>query len=339
MKRILIVKINGIGDVIMTLSMLRQIYKEEPDAEVTWITGNAGAQILRNFKLHRIITTDEKAILCGSWIGKIKAVLNVWRKTIVDRYDIAFIPYRDRRYKALVMAARCKRIKMFGRDETNRLIPVQGRRFIDEYVRFYNGTDDFSMPGDHSVTIDASKLPDVSAKKKAGKRLIILSCGGFRKISETPLALRQWPIENYRDLADALLNKGYQVIITGSSSEKWVSEVFASLSVQDEIGNLSIMELLALYRLADLTVTHDSGSLHMAGLAGGRILALFGPTNPQTFMPRGNGEYLWYPEDMACCPCYDGVKFADCKENRCLAQITASAVMNSIEIMLKRRES
>lgn len=337
MRRILILKINGIGDVIMSLAMLDQIYKEEPKTKVTWITGRAGAKILERFSVHKIIIVDEKAILYGSLISKICAVSSVWRQLCGQTYDTVFIPYRDIRYRIMVFPIRCADIRMFGKDKRGRMIPIPGRKFIDEYRRFVHGEDEASREAVPSIVMDVSALPDI-AKERNLANYVVLSPGGFESLSDNQLAVRQWPIASYVELAEELLTQGYQIVVTGAPSEIWMRKWFLRLPIHDLIGEIDLMELIRLYHDAEVVVTHDSGSLHLAGLAGARLLGLFGPTDPNVFMPRSlRAEYIWEQSKYACCPCYDGVKMAKCENNHCMGEISVHQVLENMKRMQSMR--
>ena len=135
-----------------------------------------------------------------------------------------------------------------------------------------------------------------------------------------------------------LLERGFEVVLIGGPGDEWVQSLFASLPVIDFIGKLSLPETLSLLDSADITVTHDTGPLHLAGLTRTGIIALFGPTNPREKLPQRPGAVaLWGGEGFACRPCYDGRTFAPCPANDCLRQLTPEQVLEEVLSMLKDR--
>ncbi|MCD6250038.1 MAG: glycosyltransferase family 9 protein, partial [candidate division Zixibacteria bacterium] len=117
----------------------------------------------------------------------------------------------------------------------------------------------------------------------------------------------------------------------GGPGDEWIITSFADLKVIDLVGKTSLVELVALYRKCDAVITHDSGPMHLAGLAGAPLVALFGPTNPYEKVPRnGLHEILWGGEDLACRPCYDGKGYDNCQDNLCMKQISVVEVFNAI---------
>jgi len=134
-----------------------------------------------------------------------------------------------------------------------------------------------------------------------------------------------------------LLNKGVQVVLTGSSSDIWVRDFFKGLAVIDLIGKLSLPDLVAVYGCCDLVITHDSGPLHLAALAGAPVLGLFGPTNPHEKLSlNGRNRVLWGGDDLACRPCYDGKEYANCPRNLCMHDISVERVNREALQLLER---
>ena len=77
------------------------------------------------------------------------------------------------------------------------------------------------------------------------------------------------------------------------------------------------------------------GPLHLARLAGTRVIALFGPTSPQTFFrPDKRTAVLWPGVALPCAPCYDGREFAICDNNRCMQMIETGDVLARVDELL-----
>ena len=87
---------------------------------------------------------------------------------------------------------------------------------------------------------------------------------------------------------------------------------------------------------SDLVITHDGGPLHLALLAGTRLIALFGPTSPHEKVPERDGVVvLWGGADLACRPCYDGNDYADCPLNVCLTEVSVERVHEEAERLIQ----
>jgi heptosyltransferase-2 len=141
-------------------------------------------------------------------------------------------------------------------------------------------------------------------------------------------------------VAQALLARGYEVLLSGGPDDAWVSPHFANLGVLDVIAKHTLPETLGLFDSADAVCTHDTGPLHLAGLTRAAIVTIFGPVDPHGRLPQRAGSVaLWGGEGFACRPCYDGRDYAPCSNNLCIQQITPGMAVTELEaLLLARRE-
>jgi heptosyltransferase-2 len=152
--------------------------------------------------------------------------------------------------------------------------------------------------------------------------------------------LRRWPLSGYIELAQELLDRGYEVVLLGGPDDVWVRPSFSDLPVIDAIGVLSLPEVISACDTCDVVVSHDTGPMHLAGLSRAALVGLFGPTDPGSFLPRRREvRGIWGGEGFACRPCYDGRNFAQCHNNGCMQQITMPMVLQHVEALLAERAS
>lgn len=334
MEKILIVKLSAIGDVIMALPMLNEIKHEYPNAEVTWVVGQGALSIIESFPVHRIVCIDEKKLLTGSNFEKMQAVFSVWRKIAFEHFDLILLGHGDRRYRIITLLTKGQ-LRSFGLSKVGRSFPIPARHFIDEYVRLVHNNDCRKQVASSAVlSLPRTEKIDLLLKGTCEGRRIVLTPGGAKNILADD-KIRRWPIDNFVKLARLLREKGFHIILTGDKSDEWILPYFSEITTVNLVGKTSLRELISVFACVDLVVTHDSGQMHLAGLAGSRMLALFGPTNPYEKIPRSKqAQFLWYPEKYACCPCYDGKTYAKCIDNICLREITPQKVYEEILKML-----
>jgi ADP-heptose:LPS heptosyltransferase len=156
--------------------------------------------------------------------------------------------------------------------------------------------------------------------------------------------LRKWPLDYYAQLCSQLLVKIQEcvLVITGLLSEK-ADAIYLQAQVQsrrciDFTGEVNFRELLALYSLASLMVTNDSGPAHFASLLQLPTVVLFGPETPRLYSPIGDQHKDMYSH-FACSPCvsvYNGKK-SPCRESRCLMAITPQAVLEEVLLLLEHK--
>lgn len=331
--RILIVKLAAIGDVVMALSMLPALKKQYPNASITWLCGKKVADLIRATQLvDRIIPVDEVRLLTGSFFSKFWSLFKVWRAVFRERFDLVITAHPDPRYRLLTRFVRSKERRFLDRRGA-RMSPVSGRYHGSEYVRLATGIQEpFGSLGElPSIAIPTSRVLE---KMKSQLRIAFAPGGARNVLAEN--AQRRWPIENYAKVMSFFARSGYQVLVTGSETDQWVTPHLGSVQFVNLIGKLDLLDLVAVYQSCDLLITHDSGPLHLAKLAKCKVLALFGPTNPMEFVSSTDSliEVMWGGRELSCRPCYDGKTFAKCLNHKCLNSITPSQVIEKSKAIL-----
>jgi heptosyltransferase-2 len=235
------------------------------------------------------------------------------------------------RYRALVVPVRARKTILLNlHDRSLRL--VSERHHTAEFARILLGEPD-GFRDQNLAPVPPDLLPP-NPLPRIGKIRIALAPGGARNLLNDD-AQRRWPVEYYVQLAKILIKKNYEVVLTGGPGDIWVEPSFAGLAIDNRIGQWKIPQTISFYKSCDCMISHDSGPMHLAGIAGCGLLALFGPTAPSKAVPRRDGVVsLWGGERLPCRPCYDGSTFADCNWNGCLISITSDRVAAEVESMV-----
>jgi ADP-heptose:LPS heptosyltransferase len=124
------------------------------------------------------------------------------------------------------------------------------------------------------------------------------------------------------------------ILITGSPQER---EEAALLQRQlgdarcvNFAGCLALDELPALYHIAELMLTNDSGASHFSAVTDLRTFVLFGPETPRLYGSLGNSTPIY--AGLACSPCVSAANHrkTPCRDNVCLQVITPEAVLQQL---------
>ena len=159
------------------------------------------------------------------------------------------------------------------------------------------------------------------------------------------LPLRRWPAERYLELAGRLLAKYPEVCValTGAPNEAAaVGELArraASRRCVSLAGKTTLRQLLALYTLAKVLVTNDSGPAHFATLTPIRVVTLFGPETPELFAARTpRNTALW--AGIPCSPCVNAYnnRQSPCRDNQCMQALTVDQVFAAACRAYERKE-
>jgi heptosyltransferase-2 len=333
MARALLIKFGAIGDVIMAIPAAHQLHLA--GYTIDWLCGSAVAPVLATYDWINPIVADDRAILLGSSMTKLKALAAIWRALPSLSYDLCATLYYDPRYKLLALPIRAPRKLMLSTtDRATRLLP--GRHHTDEFARILLGRPDGVQPTS-LPPIRPDRMPPSPVARTSPNPQILLAPAGARNMLRDD-ALRRWPPELYVELARTLLARNCDITLIGGPDDTWATPLFAGLPVHNLIGALTLLETIALLDQSDVLVTHDTGPLHLAGLTAIGIVAIFGPTDPRGRLPqRANTVALWGGEGFACRPCYDGHQYAPCTDNACMRQVSPQMVAGQVLAVLNQK--
>ena len=163
--------------------------------------------------------------------------------------------------------------------------------------------------------------------------------------SSKMLPLRKWPLNNYILISEMLLAKypGLYIILIGGNEDLDESEEIQR-KVNDKrcillTGKTSIREIIDLYNISDLLITHDGGPAHFASLTNIRSITLFGTETPLLWRPLSKNN-INITANFSCSPCvniYNQRKSA-CNNNKCMQAITIKQVYEEAKKILGFKE-
>ncbi|MDD2805448.1 MAG: asparagine synthase (glutamine-hydrolyzing) [Elusimicrobiales bacterium] len=188
---------------------------------------------------------------------------------------------------------------------------------------------DFVIGYEPSLEDKKSLSVDLAARGLSGRPLIGLNPGAFRPS-------RRWPLDRWKALAALLLQKypSALLVVTGSAEEK---ELCEALKVSDRVFNSAGLYTLgqnaALYGLMDVFITNDTGPMHLAAAVGAKTVCIFGPGDHWRFAPSvPEARKRIVRKDMPGCetPCY---KF-HCPNPICLEAVTPQDVLAAAEELI-----
>ncbi len=159
------------------------------------------------------------------------------------------------------------------------------------------------------------------------------------------LVQRRWAPESFSALIIALQKKWPDclILITGSPAEHaYVENVRVGANVPNALnfaGQVSFAELPALYTLADVMVTNDSGPGHFSSVTGLHTVVLFGPETPALY--GSLGKSIPITAQLACSPCVSAANHrkTPCSDNACMRAISVEQVLEKMTIQFSAARS
>jgi lipopolysaccharide heptosyltransferase I len=367
-ERILLIKPSAVGDVIHTLPVLVKLRARYPAARIDWLLAPHIAELVGHHPALSNVVPFERQRYARSWRSWSGAagLLHLPVALRRNRYDLVVDLHGQFRSALLALAtgapvrigfdrprgpaaadrrlvAGAYRHGWTGAREgswlayTHRIpIPRLDVHAIDRYLWLgpLLGLDD--GPPDMSVPIAAAAEATIAAllrrETPADRPLAVLVPG-------TQWQTKHWHVEGFAEAARYLQRTGRAVVLAGSAAERGRCAAVRALcpGVVDFCGRTTLAELAALVRRAEVCVTNDSGSMHLAVALGRPVVSVFGPTDPVWIGPYGRPRAV-VRSDVSCAPCYLR-KLADCPHgHQCMRQVTGAAVVERIDQILNGGE-
>ncbi len=126
----------------------------------------------------------------------------------------------------------------------------------------------------------------------AGAPLVVLA-----PFSSARQEWKRWPLERWTAVAALLARDGTRVVVAAGPGEEADARRLAAEAGEGVVfpGTWSLRHLAAVLAHADLFVGGDTGPMHLAWAAGCRVLAIYGPTDPALNAPFGPGHRVLAP--------------------------------------------
>jgi len=333
MKRILVVNVNWLGDVVFSTPIFRALKEKYPYASITCLVVPRVASVAQQIPfIDEIIVYDEKGRDRFLW-GKAKLVSRLRAK----KFDVAFLLHGSWTRALIVFLAGIPLrvgydVKRRGWLLTHRVSLQKGLvHRSDAYLKVLEPLKiDVSDHATFLVTnegvMTSIRALLVNAGIKESDFCVVAHVGGNWD-------LKRWPLENFARLFDRLVEDfKAKIIICGGQDDIELARKIASLAKHEPYvlaGRTTFVELIALMKMASIVVSADSGPLHIASSVGTKVVGLFGPTHPFVTGPRGSGKNSFIFHDIGCnkTPCY----YLSCPDNVCMKAITVNDVIYKIQ--------
>jgi lipopolysaccharide heptosyltransferase II len=318
-QRILLLRLERIGDFLMTLPALAAVRRLAPHATIDLAVGSWNAPLARLVPgVSRVLTADAPWLTRGGEGATAMTLARRARQWPQGGYDLAINFEGDIRSHALMALTGARRRVGFDhggggplltdrvafdprRHTSVNAVGLVAKAFLrdaDELTReSMAGPDHFGprLALDEATRQAAARLLD-----RRRPPLVGIHASGGREV-------KQWPTERFAGVAARLLNEsGATVVLTGSAADRaMVDSVSARLPAErvlDVAGKLDLPGLAGVLERLAVLVTGDTGPMHLAEAVGTPVVAIFGPSDPRRYGPRLPSS-LTVRVDLPCSPC------------------------------------
>ncbi|HSF09688.1 MAG TPA: putative lipopolysaccharide heptosyltransferase III [Nitrospirales bacterium] len=331
MKRLLLIKLRYIGDVVLSTPLLPILHKRFPNASLTFLVNPGTESVLfGNPYLENIMVLPREG-----WRQKFKCYQSLRQA----RFD-GVVDLTDGDRSAFLTYWTGAGVRL-GFNRENRW---RGKLYTHVLPSAYG-----SM---HMVDYHAQALPALGINDPVGNPEWYLQPEDHEQgdhlmvslqIGQAPLVLlhpparyanKAWPLERFAALADWLADHGAVVALIGHESEMLIGHRIVNLTrskPRNVMGQTGLRQLAAVMKRSALFIGNDGGPMHMAAAVGCPVLGLFGPSDPYVWGPRGEKVTVFYKGlDCEKC-CHDGCSRG---EEGCMRQISVEEVCRAARLFL-----
>jgi lipopolysaccharide heptosyltransferase II len=308
-QRILLLRIERIGDLVMALPAIADVRALAPEATLDLVVGSWNAELARAVPVVNRVESLDAAWLAragdGQPLGSLLRTARTWR---ARRYDLAINFEPDIRSNLVAAAAGAAWTAGYGSGG--------GRAVLDVALDFDTRAHTTSNAR-RLVAAAFGRVPPASSAP------LLVVPDSARRSAETRLAeharplvgvhpsggreIKQWDPSRFAGVARRLVEeRGATIVLTGAATDRPLVDLARGQLPADRVidvaGDQDLLTLAAMLQRLDLFITGDTGPMHIAAAVGTPVVAVFGPSDPCRYAPGGARDRV-VRIDLPCAPC------------------------------------
>ena len=318
-KRILVITLSNIGDIILTTPVIRALSKEFPGSRIDVMVGPNGKDIFdKDPNVFKLVIYDKHVPIAE------KRRLQIKLKKL--KYDLV-ADLRNTVFPLLLAPKyRTSPIQSFPKD-----IVHKKERHLYKLVPF--GMEDLNERSYIYIAKEDEDYADGLIKTNTVTDPIVIVSPGAKS------HLKRWTVEGFAEVCDGLAGECAASIVfvgAGPDDKETVMSVARKMKnrYHDFVDKTNIRQLASLLKRSSLLITNDSAPMHLGCAVGAKVLAIFGPTDPKKYGPTGEFDAV-INKKLFCSPC----EVAACKYgHECMKLVSADEVLDRAKMMIEGYE-
>lgn len=328
-KKILIINLDAMGDVVMTTAQLHGIKRKYPVSTIYWITLKISAEMLKNNPLiDKVFTYDFESL---SILQHLK-------------FDVAMNVDKSQRSGAILMSVNAMQKLGFGIDENGKIIPLNEEAHynyilgMDDYLKFKVNTktgqeylaETFLLDykrDEYVFEFTQDELNYINEYKKSVGISDFDEIIGFNTGCSNTFPNKKMTIKQHVELIEEILKfNRFKVMLLGgpedSERNNSIASVFGDKIINTPTNN-GVRKGACYESIPQLIITGDSFGMHVAIALKKYVIAWFGLSCWTEIDLYDRGIKL-YPQNLECAPCWK----KDCPNNlECIKMIDLNKII------------
>ncbi|MDE2028298.1 MAG: glycosyltransferase family 9 protein [Candidatus Omnitrophica bacterium] len=352
-RKILIINPYGIGDVLFTTPVIRNLRLAFPKAAIGYLANARTASFLKaDGDITRVFVYERDEFVQAYRQNPLKFArkwFELFQTIKQEAFDLALDFSMNSTFGFLTAACGIKErvgfdYKKRGRFLTDRLPfeGYQGKHVIEHqldllrYLQIPVATNRMSLAIPYG-DIQWARQWVLQQGIDSSKPLIGVVPGAGASWGKNA-GFRRWAGSKYAELLDKIIeNFDAAVILMGDSKEEEVCREVLRLAhfpIHFAVGQSSILRSAALLKSCKAAVLNDGGPLHMAVAVGTRTVSIFGPVDPVVYGPYPPQGHNVVQGRLACQPCYRRFRLARCEHISCLVELSVEEALRKVQGIL-----
>lgn len=346
MKKVLIVRLSSMGDIIFHIP-LANLFKSQ-GYQVGWVVSEKGYELIKdNPCVDNVYFVPAKKWKQRGWLHpknffEFLGILKAIRK---EKYDIAIDCQRMFKSMYWMLLSGAKR-RIISKD-TREYAQLGANEVIPKYLNSQDRhvlLDSYEFAKYLGLNTDEIKftLPETSEEVKKQVDELLKDVDNSKPLvviaPATTRELKHWDVENWRALINGIKDDCTLIFSGIEADRKLLSDIYADEYV-NLCGKTNLESLRELFSRVDLVISPDSGSAHLAWASGKpSVIAIFTCTPPKKYGPFGNDEkYISINGGLSCQPCADTkvCPLSGDKNKLCTKSPSPEKIINIVKNILK----
>ena len=343
-KKVLIIKLSSLGDVIFNVPLANLL--KQNGYEVSWLVGEKGFDIVNgNPCVDKVFFAPiEKWKKSRNVFKNIAEAVQLLKQLRRENFDICLDT--QMRLKSLFFTRFCnakrriiaKDAKEFSKFGANEIIPSikdEKNSIVKNYLKYaqYLGlnTEDITVTLPKAPVETVKKVDDLLKNVDRTKPLVVIA-------PATTWIGKHWDRNNWKVLISGL-EKEYTLIFTGTKNDNELINYIGGQNHFNIAGKTSLKELIEVLRRADLVISLDSGTTHLAwATQKPKIVSIYCCTPKSLYAPLGDTNKYAALSSSLCTPCHHK-KCKAIEKYACTASPAPEIVLEQVHRLLNNREN
>ena len=333
MKKILIIRMSSIGDIVLATSFLKSVKQKYPDGEIHFLIKKEFSELVKNHpSIDKLISFDKKLGL--------RELFRMGKFLRNNNYDIIFDIHSVFRTRILSLFLRKNLFKQIRKPRLRRFLLFYG--YQNFFEKSFSHIKMYHTLLNKDKTFPPTNLFIEDEEKNETKKFLVKNNIGDNYIAVVPGAAwsqKQWSIDNYNNLMTRLIESfNSKIVILGATNDIICDQIIKDDRIVNLKDKTSLRMAMGIVKYAKHTLGSDTGLLHISEAMGTPVTMILGPTSRETGarVTLSNSKVI-ENKDLWCRPCsQNGSRPCYRKEQYCMSKINSEKVFDNVSKALTR---